>query len=266
MPHHLAMTKPQKALSIFLIFALSGAGWAQVKDREEDEFEGFEDDLLGLSQVAEQITVNQLSLRSFRCQEKLSIVETDTKTKLAQRHEFSHPYEVSRKADRRANEKLIFSESRPAPPEDSTPGWDSFPLIELPFTGRWIEAFSFENRLANDFKKQPPETINGKSCLVFAFETVPELTETKLFLFGKSVKLRQRGRVWIDEKNNQLVRLNARQTKLPKGCKSYEYQIDFQPRTLFRRSMALPARAELKVELKDKTFVVLQEYSRFEEM
>jgi len=35
---------------------------------------------------------------------------------------------------------------------------------------------------------------------------------------------------------------------------------------LFGRSMALPARAELKLELKDKAFVVLQEYSKFEEM
>ena len=266
MPHHLAMTKPQKALLIFLIFALSSAVWALAKDCDEDEFAVFEDELLALSQVGEQITLNQFSLKSFRCQEKLSIVETDAKTKLTQQHEFSHPYVVARKPDRRVNEKLIFSESRPEPPEGSTSGWEPFPLIELPFTGRWTQAFSFENRLGSDFKKQPKETIDGRSCLVFSFETVPELTETKFSLMGKVVKLRQRGHVWIDAKSNQLVRLTARQTKLPKGCKSYEYQIDFQPRTLFGRSMALPARAELKVELKDKAFVVLQEYSRFEEM
>jgi hypothetical protein len=35
---------------------------------------------------------------------------------------------------------------------------------------------------------------------------------------------------------------------------------------LFGRSMALPVRTELKVELKDKAFAVLQEYSKFEEM
>lgn len=260
------MTKPQKALLIFLNIALVSAVWALAKDRDEDEFEGFEDALLALSQVSEQITISQLSLKSFRCQEKLSIVETEAKTKLAQRHEFSHLYTVTRKPDRRVNEKLIFAESRPEAPEGSTPGWAPFPLIELPFTGRWTEAFSFENRLANDFKKQPPETIDGRSCLVFAFETVPEITETKFSLAGQTVKLRQRGRVWVDDKTNQLVRLMARQTKLPKGCKSYEYQIDFQPKALFGRSMALPVRAELKVELKDKAFVVLQEYSRFEEM
>ncbi|MGH9426198.1 MAG: hypothetical protein ACRD2L_07840, partial [Terriglobia bacterium] len=234
--------------------------------RDDAEFEGFEDALLALSQVSEQITINQLSLKTFRCQEKLSIVEIASKTKSTQRYEFSHPYVVARKPDRRVNEKLIFTESRPAGTEGSTPGWAPFPLIEQPFTGRWTEAFSFENRLANDFKKQPPEIIDGKNCLVFGFETVPEITETKFSLLGQVVKLRQRGRVWIDAKTNQLVRLTARQTKLPKGCKSYEYQIDFQPQTLFGRSMALPARAELKVELKDKAFAVLQEYSRFEEM
>ena len=265
-PHHLAMTKPQKALLIFLSLAFASAVWAWAKDRDEDEFESFEDGLLALSQVSEQITVSQLSLKTFRCQEKLSIAETDSKTKTTQRHEFSHPYIVSRKPDRRVNEKLIFSESRPAPPEGNTPGWAPFPLIEQPFTGRWTEAFSFENRLANDFKKQPPETVDGRSCLVFAFETVPEITETKFSLLGQVVKLRQRGRVWIDAKSHQLVRMTARQTKLPKGCKSYEYQIDFRPQALFGRSMALPSRTELKVELKDRALAVLQEYSKFEEM
>ena len=260
------MTKPQKTLFIFLALGLSSAVWALAKDRDEDEFESFEDGLLALSQVSEQITLNQLSLKTFRCQEKISIVETDSKTKSTQRHEFSHPYVVARKPDRRVNEKLIFSESRPDVPEGSTPGWALFPLVEQPFTGRWTEAFSFENRLANDFKKQPPETIEGRSCLVFSFETVPEITETKFSLLGQVVKLRQRGRVWIDAKTNQLVRLTAHQTKLPKGCKSYEYQIDFQPQNFFGRSMALPSRAELKLELKDKALAVLQEYSKFEEM
>src|SRR6185295_7094866 len=123
MPHHLAMTKPQKGRLIFLSLAFTSAVWALAKDRDEDEFESFEDGLLALSQVSEQITVSQLSLKTFRCQEKLSIAETDSKTKSTQRHEFSHPYIVARQPDRRVNEKLIFTESRPAPPEGSTPGW-----------------------------------------------------------------------------------------------------------------------------------------------
>jgi len=264
--HHLAMTKPQKALLNFLTLWLASSVWLSAQNPDEDEFGGFEDDLLVLTQVGEQITVNHLSLRSFRCQEKIAIAEIDSKTKSTQHREFTHPYLVARKPDRRVNEKLIFTESRPIAPEGTTLDWDGVPLIDQPFTGRWMEAFSFEYRMANDFKKQPLETIDGRPCLVFAFETVPEITQTKFSLVGQTVKLRQRGRVWIDAKTNQLVRMMGRQTKLPKGCKSYEYQIDFHPRTLFGRSMALPARAELKVELKDKAFVVLQEYSKFEEM
>jgi hypothetical protein len=266
MRKHLAMTKPKKALPIFLTLWLGSSVWFFAQSPDEDEFGGFEDDLMVLTQVGEQITVNHLSLRSFRCQEKIAIIETDSKTKAAQHREFSHPYLVARKPDRRVNEKLIFAESRPIAPEGATLGWEGVPLVDQPFTGRWMEAFSFEYRMANDFKKQPPDTIDGRSCLVFAFETVPEITETKFSLLGQTVKLRQKGRVWIDSKTNQLVRLMGRQTKLPKGCKSYEYQIDFLPQTLFGRSMALPVRTELKVELKDKAFAVLQEYSRFEEM
>jgi len=260
------MTKPQKALLIFLTLWLASSVRLPAQSPDEDEFAGFEDELVVLAQVGEQITVNRLSLRNFRCQEKIAIVETDSKTKSTQRREFSHPYLVARKPDQRVNEKLIFAESRPITPEGTTLDWDGVPLIDEPFTGRWMEAFSFENRMANDFKKQPPETIEGRTCLVFAFETVPEITETRFSLLGQTVKLRQRGRVWIDAKTSQLVRLTGRQTKLPKACKSYEYLIDFQPRTLFGRNMALPARAELKVELKDKAFVVSQEYSKFEGM
>ena len=49
------MTKPQKALLIFLNIALASTVWALAKDRDEDEFENFEDGLVALSQVSEQI-------------------------------------------------------------------------------------------------------------------------------------------------------------------------------------------------------------------
>src|SRR5262245_18075764 len=217
MPQHLAMTKLQKTLLIFLSLWLASSVWLSAQNPDEDEFGGFEDDLLVLTQVGEQITVNQFSFRSYRCQEKIAIVETDSKTKSTQRRDFAHPYLVAQKPDRRVNEKLIFSDSRPIAPEGTTLDWDGVPLIDQLFTGRWMEAFSFEYRMANDFKKLPPDTIDGRPCLVFAFETVPEITETKFSLLGQTVKLRQKGRVWIDSKTNQLVRLTGRQTKLPKA-------------------------------------------------
>ena len=259
------MTKPKKALPILLALSFASSFWLWAQHRDDDEFEGFEDDLMALTQVGEQITLNQLSLKTFRCQEKISIVETDEKTKSTQRREFSHPYIVARERDRRVNEKLLFSESRTLAPDGAAVGWEDVPLIDEPFTGRWIDAFSFENRMANDFKKKPLETIDGRACLVFAFETVPELTRTKFSVLGQSLKLRQRGKVWIDAKSSQLVRLTGLQTKLPKGFKSYEYRIEFQTLPLFGRRMSLPTQAELKVALKDKSFVVVQEYSRFEE-
>src|SRR5262245_34444376 len=118
------MTKPQKALSIFSTLCFATCVWLSAQGRDDEEFESFEDSLLALTQVSEQISVNQLSLKTFRCQEKISIVETDPKTKSIQRREFSHPYNVARKPDRRVNEKLIFAESRPDAPEGSTPGWE----------------------------------------------------------------------------------------------------------------------------------------------
>jgi hypothetical protein len=265
--HNLAMTKAERTLAILSVVVLLIAGQAMAQKPDEVDFDGFEDNLLALTQVSEQITIDYLSLKSFRCKERIVAIETAVNSKSMRQHEAFNSYTVERKPDKRVNEKLVFSELRtPAQENTATTESHDFPLFEAPFTGKWIDTFSFENRLANDFKKLPGEQIGGGSCLVFAFETVPEISVTKVPLLGAYVPLRQRGRVWIDAKTHQLVRLVAKQLKLPKGCKSYEYRIDFQPQTLFGRSLALPFRTELKIDMKDRGFAVVQEYSNFEVM
>lgn len=260
--YNLAMMKPQKALPILLASLLTWGFGAHAQKVSDDDFTGFEDSLLALTQLSEQITLDQLSFRSFRCQERIAVVVKDSKTQQGERREFTHTYTLSRQPDRRGSEKLIFSESRfPVLPAAA---WPQLPLLEQPFTGAWIEAFSFENRLANDFKKLPPELIEGRECLVFAFETVPQISATKIKLLDKWVPLRQRGRIWVAPKTFQLVRLVARQTKLPKGSSSYEYRIDFRPQRMFGRSISMPVLAESKLGLRGKTFEVVQEYSKFE--
>jgi hypothetical protein len=259
--YNLAMRKPQKALPIFLTLLISWILSPHAQKVSED-FEGFEDDVLVLTQLSERITVEQLSLKSFRCQERIMFMQKDQKTLETKHEESIHTFTVSRKPDQRVNEKLIFSESR-IPPMQMT-DWPQSPLFDQPFTGRWIETFSFENRLANDFKKLPAEQIEGRECVIFAFETVPQISSTKITLVGKAVPLRQRGQIWIDAKSFQLLRLTARQTKLPKGCRSYEYRIEFRPQSLFGRSISMPARIHSKIGLKDKLVEVVQEYSNFD--
>jgi hypothetical protein len=260
--YNLAMSKAQKALLIFLALLITFAGWSRAQKVSDDDFEGFEDDLLVLTQLSEQITLNQLSLKSFRCQEKIVVVETDRKTQQQQRRESSHLLTVSRRPDQRVNEKLIFSETRvPALDIGDLP---QMPMLDQPFTGTWMETFYFENRLANDFRKLPAEHVDGRGCAVFAFETVPQISEIKVLLLGKPVPLRQRGQIWVDTKDFQLVRLIAKQLKLPKPCRDYDYRVDFKQQRLFGRNISMPARTEVKIELKDKGLTVVQDYSNFE--
>ena len=81
---------------------------------------------------------------------------------------------------------------------------------------------------------------------------------------GTQAALRQRGFVWVDAETNRLVLVSARLTKLPKGCKAYEYQVSFSSGRLFNKEIQLPTRIELKMQLKDKSYEVEQQYKEFE--
>jgi hypothetical protein len=231
----------------------------------EDELNGFEDGLDVLTKLSEQITIDQLSLKSFRCLEKTRAIETDKKTKAIRHREASSRYEVSRQADKRFNDKPIFSETRtPSEGAAQTSEIGGIPLIENPFTGYITQAFSFDNRLSNDFKNVKKEKLSERDCQVFSFQTVPEISAAMIPLLGKPVPLRQKGLLWVDNETHQLIRVTAKQTKLPKGCLSYEYRINLKMLTLFGRRFSIPVSTELIVDFKDKTYQVIQEYSDFQ--
>lgn len=236
-------------------------------EKDEEELESFEDDLGVLTHVSEQLMMNQLSLRSFRCQERIVVTENVIKPESSNTREFVTDYEVKRKAETRANPQLTFVETRKPQSSDNAGNplaEVDFPVLENPFSGFVVQSFSFENRLANDFKKAPNEAVAGRDCLKFGFETVPELSSGSVAVMGNRVALRQRGFVWLDGETNRLVRLSARLTKLPKGCKAYEYEVNFSHGRLFDKEIQLPTHIELKVQLKDKSYQVVQHYTQFE--
>jgi len=247
----------------------SGGSFFQKAKEEEDETEAFEDDLLVLTRLSEQVMTNQLSLRSFRCREVVSVTERDSKSTQLTRREFVNAYQVKRKAETRVNAQLTFVETRTPQnvgKDDELLSAINFPTLENPFSGFIIQSFSFENRLANDFKKMSKEPVSGRDCLKFGFETVPQLSTSLISVMGNQTALRQRGFVWVDAETNRLVRLSARLTRLPKGCKAYEYQVNFSHGRLFGKEIQLPTHIELRVQFKDKSYEVKQDYSDFESL
>jgi hypothetical protein len=255
-------------LALFWFYSFSFIVPMSPAAQEHDQdFEGFEDNLLLLTKLGEQVTLHQLSLKSFRCQERVRVTEIDKASKVTRQKEFVNTYEVVRKPDKRVNEQLLFTETRSSNSlndvPDQNPPWE-FPTIENPFTGYVLKMFSFENRLANDFKKVREEKVEGRDCVVFAFETVPEMSRTKILILGKTVALKQRGLVWVDAVTNHLIRLSTKQLRLPPGCKAYEFQMDFAAQSLFDRKLSLPAHTELRVDLKQKSYQVEQDYAEFQ--
>ncbi len=225
----------------------------------------FSDELLILSKVSENLTVDQVAIRNFHCQEKIVVAQSSPKGGVSSSREVLNTYSVRLKRDQTLPTQMNFIETRTLSDSktDTDPPLD-FPVIDKPFTGAISRMFDLENRFSNDFHRDREEKLEGQPCLVVRFETVPELTSRQLTILGKAVFLRQRGFLWISLDDNRILRISARQTKLPKGCRRYEYQIDYAPQNLFGRQLYLPAHVSLQVETKDTNYSIGQTYSQFE--
>ena len=108
------------------------------------------------------------------------------------------------------------------------------------------------------------KVILGHDCLVLAFDTVPDISRKKISILKSEVPLRQRGQLWVTKADFRLVRVKATQLKLPKGCRSYEYQLEYAPQSLDGRLRYLPSSLVVKVGLKEKSYRLEQKYSQFE--
>ncbi len=235
----------------------------QLKD---ENFESFEDELLVLSKLSENLTLDALSLKSFRCREKILLKEIGIGSQIARQLEWEHPYRILRLPRQRAVSEAAFTETREWRAADSTNAAElseASPLFDTPFTGYVSQMFAFDNRLSNDFKKVREEKIRGRDCLVLAFDTVPEITRKKITILKSEVPLRQRGLLWVTKDDFRLVRLKSTQLKLPKGCRGYEYQLDYAAENLNGRLNYLPASLVLKISLNNKGYEIEQKYSEF---
>jgi hypothetical protein len=267
MPHRIREEEVnrQKSRLLALLLFLLGTGGVPLCAQEESII--FEDDQQILTRLSENLSMDQISLRSFQCRERLVVTESDVKRQTVARREFLNRYQVERQQNREVATRATFQETRMwgKSSDGKEPGaLGDLPTLDTPFTGAINQMFDFENRFASDFHKERQEVIDGNNCEVLRFETVPQLAGQQINILGRPVPLRQRGLVWIGVNDNRLLRISAKQLKLPKGWRNYEFQIDYRSETLFGKRLYLPGHTLLKIELKDKRYVVEQEYFDFE--
>ena len=254
--------KPLMTTGILLFL---GTGF--VSSQAQDETITFEDDQQILTRLSENLSMDQISLKSFRCHEKLVVTQAEAKGQTQTKREWLNLYRVERQQNRQVATRVTFRETRvwqKSPEGEEPSSLADLPVLDSPFTGALNQIFDLENRYANDFHKERQEVINGDNCQVLQFDTVPQLTGQHISVLGKSVPLRVQGQLWIRLSDNRLLRIDAKQRKLPKGCRNYEFQIDYQPQVLFGKQLYLPVHTRLKIERKDKRYVVEQEYFDFE--
>jgi hypothetical protein len=235
----------------------------------QDETIEFEDEMQILTKFSENLTIDQVSLKSFRCREKLVIAEFNATGQEASKREYLNLYKVERQLNRQVATRTTFQETRDWPKaleEGDSEAFKNLPILENLFTGALSQMFDMENRYANDFKQERKERIEGKECQVLRFETVGQLSGLKIQILGQWMPLRLQGHVWVRLEDNRLLRVTAKQLKLPKGYRSYQCQIDYFSQFLFGKRLYLPGHTRLEVGLKDKRFVVDHEFSDFEEL
>jgi hypothetical protein len=252
---------------LLLGLMLSSSRVAHGSQWKDEDYENFEDQLLVLTKLSENLTVDFLSLKSFQCREKLLLTEEQAGSSASKQLEWEHSYQVVRQPRKRAISEATFIETRKWQ-GDTSPGapvpTQDYPFFDNPFTGYISQMFSLDNRLSSDFKSSREEKILGRDCVVLDFDTVQEITRRKISILNSEVPLRQRGLLWVTKDDYRLMRLKAKQVKLPKGCRSYEYQIDFAPQSLAGRFVYLPFSLQLTIVLKDRSYRINQNYTQFE--
>jgi hypothetical protein len=253
--------------ALALAAALAGICQAAAPPEEPDPFEGMEEQSLLLAKIGETTSLNLLSIKGFTCREKISLVTMDKKQVPEPPRLLEHRYQVLVEKSKknplqpRLVEKRLPLQGTGGPAE---PIKLDFPSFEEVFTGYLLAVFTFENRLANDYRLLPSEKWDGRECTVLAFESAPELTSVRIPLFDKWVSLRQQGKIWVDVSSFRILHLTAQQKKLPGGWKRYQYEVDIRSLPALGPKIFLPVAIRLEVEWNKRIYKVEQVYCGFE--
>ncbi|MBZ5537460.1 MAG: hypothetical protein LAO31_16005 [Acidobacteriia bacterium] len=105
------------------------------------------------------------------------------------------------------------------------------------------------------------EQWDGREAFTVAFQTVKDLESRKINMGGHEMPMRIAGRVWLDAATGMLLRLEIRQTKLPKGIQEFSYDVRYAPGSAQSSAPILPAAVHFRRVQDGETILTTQVFS-----
>lgn len=107
-------------------------------------------------------------------------------------------------------------------------------------------------------------TIRERPTYLIKFVSRPKISERQFYFFeGKRIASRQEGVAWIDKETLSPLRIEYKETNLPKNILSITYSVDYSTVQLGEETFLLPIEALSEIEEKKIINRVSQQYSDY---
>lgn len=189
-----------------------------------------------LARLAERLTSQELNMKKMSCDEQAVVERTRAKgpPEPTRNQKFVVTAEMKQYGQFSIDTSLV-EEHLPVEPGDpasqpSDHGQSVDPsfLVRDGFSAA-TEFMGMNHREVYSQQFLGKEKLDGQETLAIAFDTVKQLESRKITLAGHSVPMRIAGRAWLDAATGMVLRLQIRQTKLPKGVREFSYDIRYAP-------------------------------------
>lgn len=214
-----------------------------------------------LSKVAERITTEELNLKRAVCQEQVLIEPTFGPMVSTQKQRLDYTMTGELKQQGQFSSDVFFVEThapvRGKEVHDKTPE----PLLVKDSFSAAPEFLGMNHREVYTSQFVGKERLEGREVLVSSFQTTPRFETRKITLEGSSVPMRLAGKVWIDAQSGALLKIEVRQTKLPRGVREFSYSIQYASSSGGSAGFTLPASVRFVRALRNETILTTQTFS-----
>lgn len=262
------MSKPSRRLSFFILFMtfvlipfLDSISLAQMIGRPQTPSnlgpDNAETMLNFLSKFAERITTEELNLKRVSCQEQVRVEQASAPGSALPHGPFEFLMSGESKQSGQFSNDIFFVETHT--PQDGK-GVPEGMLVKDSFSAA-SEFLGMSHREVYSQQFAGKETMGGHDAFVATFQTMPKLESRKITIDGKPMPMRLSGKVWMDALGGVLLKLEVRQTKLPKGTREFSYNIAYAPPSAAASGYTLPASVHFTRTLHEGTTVTTQTFS-----
>jgi hypothetical protein len=221
-----------------------------------------------LTRLGERLTSQELNMKKISCEEQAEVERGGEKGQPAsiKNQKFAVSAEIKQHGQFSIDTSLVEehlpvgsgdSSSHPTDPEQA---FDASLLVRDSFSTA-PEFLGLNHREVYAQRFLGKEQLDGREAFAVAFQTVKQLESRRINIGGRQVPMRIAGRVWLDAATGMLLRLEIRQTKLPKGIREFSYDLRYAPGSAQSSAPILPAAVHFRRVQDGETILTTQTFS-----